>query len=458
MSQEFSEPPPGVDIQVVKSSADQLVIAVPPGGKKARGLGCFGFIWMAIVVPVSSVFILTDDADWDGGNAPSLFVLIPFFGLFWAVGIGMIIAWVRMRFTKLFLSVEREQFAIQKTLFGRKKLKKIQLDEKSHAKLIESYSENDVPVSAIQMEGIGQPENFATGLSYEEKRWLANTINQFLGTSGRAVNDRTDTGSLPTFCGDCGGELMIGDGKHVCPDCGRVYLEGENDNAFEIDPVSRRDRAAAIALRGAAGKITERPPALNPYELPADSDIRIDLDDGETLTFSYRVQIPFLVKIILGGFLSFFCLIWYGASLAVLASVIMNDDPIEAKIGMALFISIFLLSGLIPFGMLLTLFFARARLQMRRDEVTGSIGFLFLRKKKTISTNSISDVGLASTNVRRSGEIQIGGNFGEMTGAMIKSSEFNMPLTMSKNARFNKQVAGLARFQLERLGVKLDND
>ena len=62
---------------------------------------------------------------------------------------------------------------------------------------------------------------------------------------------------------------------------------------------------------------------------------------------------------------------------------------------MALFISIFLLSGLIPFGMLLTLFFARARLQMRRDEVTGSIGFLFLRKKKTISTNSISDVGLA---------------------------------------------------------------
>ena len=362
MSQEFSEPPPGVDIQVVKSSADQLVIAVPPGGKKARGLGCFGFIWMAIVVPVSSVFILTDDADWDGGNAPSLFVLIPFFGLFWAVGIGMIIAWVRMRFTKLFLSVEREQFAIQKTLFGRKKLKKIQLDEKSHAKLIESYSENDVPVYAIQMEGIGQPENFATGLSYEEKRWLANTINQFLGTSGRAVNDRTDTGSLPTFCGDCGGELMIGDGKHVCPDCGRIYLEGENDDAF------------------------------------------------------------------------------------------------EAKIGMALFISIFLLSGLIPFGMLLTLFFARARLQMRRDEVTGSIGFLFLRKKKTISTNSISDVGLASTNVRRSGEIQIGGNFGEMTGAMIKSSEFNMPLTMSKNARFNKQVAGLARFQLERLGVKLDND
>jgi len=457
MSQEFSAPPRGVGIQVVKSSADQLVIAVPPGGTKARRLGCSGFFCMAIVLPITCGIIY---GGFKGkiGNATFIFSVLAFTGMLWAVGIGMLIVWVRMRFTKIFLSVEREHFAIQKTLFGRKKLKKIQLDKNSHAKLIESYKENDVPVYAIQMVGIGQTENFATGLSYEEKRWLANTINQFLGTSGRTVTDRTDMSSLSTFCSECGVEFMIGDGKHVCPDCGRVYLEEEHDDVLETDPISQRDRAEKEVLRTAAGKITERPPALNPYELPADSDIRIDLDDGETLTFSYRVQIHFLIKIILGGFLSFFCLIWYGASLAVLASVIMNDDPIEAKIGMALFISIFLLSGLIPFGMLLTLFFARARLQMRRDEVTGSIGFLFLRKKKTISTNSISDVGLASTNVRRSGEIQIGGNFGEMTGAMIKSSEFNMPLTMSKNARFNKQVAGLARFQLERLGVKLDND
>jgi len=457
MSQEFSAPPPGVGIQVVKSSADQLVIAVPPGGKKARGLGCSGFILLAIVLLITCGIIYGGGED-ENGNPASIPGVLAFTGIFWAVGIGMIIVWVRMRFTKIFLSVEREQFAIQKTLFGRKKLKTIQLDEKSRAKLIESYSQNDVPVYAIQMEGIGQSENFATGLSYEEKRWLANTINRFLGTSGRAMTNRTDMGSLSTFCSECGGELMIGDGKHVCPDCGRVDLEGENDDVFEIDPVSRRDRAAAIALRSAAGKITERPPGMNPYELPADSDVRIDLDDGESLTFSYRVQIPFLIKIILGGFLSFFCLIWYGGSLTVLASVIMSDNPIETKLGIALFISIFLLSGLIPFGILLTLFFARARLQMRRDEVTGSIGFLFLRKKKTISTNSISDVGLASTHVRRSGEIQIGGNFGEMTGAMIKSSEFNMPLTMGKNARFNKQAAGLVRFQLERLGVKLDND
>ena len=45
-----------------------------------------------------------------------------------------------------------------------------------------------------------------------------------------------------------------------------------------------------------------------------------------------------------------------------------------------------------------------------------------------------------------------------MQACIIKSSEFNMPLTMSSDAQFNAQVAGLARFQLERLGVKLAND
>ena len=43
-------------------------------------------------------------------------------------------------------------------------------------------------------------------------------------------------------------------------------------------------------------------------------------------------------------------------------------------------------------------------------------------------------------------------------GCVMVSSEFNMPLTMSSDAEFTKQVAGLARFQLERLGVKLAND
>ena len=116
MSQEFSAPPRGVGIQVVKSSADQLVIAVPPGGTKARRLGCSGFFCMAIVLPITCG-IIYGGVEGKIGNATFMFSVLAFTGMLWAVGIGMIIAWVRMRFTKIFLSVEREHFAIQKTLF-----------------------------------------------------------------------------------------------------------------------------------------------------------------------------------------------------------------------------------------------------------------------------------------------------------------------------------------------------
>lgn len=459
MRQEFSTPPPGVGIQVVKSSAEQVVIAVPPGGKRARSLGCFGFAWMAIVLPVSGGILYGgfEEGDVELG---AILGILAFSGIFWAVGIGMIVAWIRMRFTEVFLSVEREQFAIQKTLFGRKKLKKIALDQNSHAELVESYSENDVPVYAIQMEGIGETEKFATGLSYEEKRWLASTINRFLGVDESFEAGGSDSTAQPTFCGDCGGQLMIGEGKRVCPDCARVYVEGADD-----DSVSDRNLSASNPL-GNSSKIIERPPALDPYELPKDSRIRIDLDDGETLAFSYRIQVPLVLRVIAGTFLTCFCCAWYGFLATFITAAVGGDEPVAVKLGILAFSSIFVIAGLMPLGMLLSLFFGRASLRMSRKKVTGAIGVLFLRKKKSLATESVSDVGLAQTilssqrfrrhGVQHSTRTQV--PVSSQKGAMIESFEFNMPLTMSGDAQFNEQVAGLARFQLERLGVKLAND
>jgi hypothetical protein len=80
MSQAFSIPPPGVGIKLVKSSAVQLVMAVPPGGKRARSIGCFGVFWLGITAAVSGGFLFADDAPKNGGNGPPLLVLIPFFG------------------------------------------------------------------------------------------------------------------------------------------------------------------------------------------------------------------------------------------------------------------------------------------------------------------------------------------------------------------------------------------
>jgi hypothetical protein len=90
----------------------------------------------------------------------------------------------------------------------------------------------------------------------------------------------------------------------------------------------------------------------------------------------------------------------------------------------------------------------------------GCFGVFWLTIVGGIATGSISDVGIASANVRhrRNGQMRTSGAFSGQKGCMIKSSEFNMPLTMSSDAQFNEQVAGLARFQLRRLGVDLVND
>ncbi len=468
MTQELKKPPAGVGIQVVKSSDSQLVIAIPPGGKRARSIGCFGVAWLGITATVSGGFLVAGFAEQNGDDAPPLFILIPLFGIFWAVGIGMIVAWVRMRFTQILLSVEREQFAIQKTLFGKKKLKKLPLDGNSHAELVESYSENDQPVYAIQMEGVSETEKFATGLSYEEKRWLASSINQFLGVSGRSKQIGGGTGSLPKYCEDCDSELMIGDGKRVCPDCARVYLEDSDDDSDSSsdNDLSDDDLSDMTDPSGSHARILERPPALDPYEIPGDSKIRIDLDDGETLTFSYGIQVPLVLKIFVGTFLTFFCSIWYGAVGTFIATAIGGDDPLAIKLGILAFMSLFVFAGLMPLGMLLALFFGRASIRMSPEQIVGAIGVLFLKKKKSITTESVSDVGLAVTmlssrrfrqrGVRHSTRTQ--GPLSSQKGAMLESSEFNMPLTMSSDAQFNKQVAGLVRFQLERVGVRLRND
>ncbi len=130
--------PPGGKLQIVDQNDSRLVISVPAGGKKARGIGCFAVAWLAITIPISLVFLLIDDADWEGGKAPPLLAMVAFFSLFYAVGFGMLYAWIRMRFMQVLVAVEPGRLTIQRSLFGRKKLKRCELPDDAHAELVES--------------------------------------------------------------------------------------------------------------------------------------------------------------------------------------------------------------------------------------------------------------------------------------------------------------------------------
>jgi len=450
--QQYSDPPGG-KLQIVDQSDSRLVISVPAGGKKARGIGCFAVLWLAITIPVSLVFLLVDDANWEGGQAPPLWGMVLFFGLFYAVGFGMLYAWIRMRFMEVLVAIEPGRLTIQRSLLGRKKLERCELADDARAELVEAYSSNDVPVYTVKINTLDGDEKFGTALSREEKQWIADTINRFLGhdpTGGAGLS----ADGWPTICDECGGDLLTGEKKRVCSGCGKVFTEGD----LERLAVGRSSLDLNTGWdRNGTGRITTEPDAIVPYELPPDSQITIERDEPECLQFSYRIRLPGAFRLIGGGFLLMFCSIWYGVVFSVIFGTLTDAKMGGEKWFILAFLSLFLMAGLAPLGMLLAIFLGRVRVLVTPDNLTASIGVGPLRKKKSMACRLIRQVGTGPIGTSRSRGLS-GATTSVLQGVIVRSSDFPLPLTISKDEQLNNEVAGLVRYQLSELGYLKPND
>jgi hypothetical protein len=166
--------PAGSRVQLMEAGRDRQVIYIPPGGKETTSLGCFALFW--------NLFMVVFTGAWLGpaGHGGLPIALFLFFGLFWAVGLGMLYFWIRMRFTRTYLLLERERIVVQRVLFGRKTTAETLLGADSKAGLVEAYRSNNVPVHTVTINGIGGTAKFGTPLSRPEKDWFVETINGFL--------------------------------------------------------------------------------------------------------------------------------------------------------------------------------------------------------------------------------------------------------------------------------------
>ena len=155
----------------------QLMIYIGPGsGKEVRSMGCFAVAWLGIVGTITGVMLLGGAAK----EAP-LLLLIPFAGIFWAVGLGLLYFAVRGRFGKQYLLVEPDRLVNKFELFGREKYKEFVLDVNSRASLVESFRSNNRPVYAVSVSGRDRPAKFGTFLPRKEKDWIVERINRHLG-------------------------------------------------------------------------------------------------------------------------------------------------------------------------------------------------------------------------------------------------------------------------------------
>jgi len=169
------ENPPGTRVQYRKVG-DQLVFFIPPGASKTnRSIGCFGVMWTAITGGVTIPIIVGGGID--AGDA--CFV-IPFLGIFWAIGLVFLYFWFRGRFGKTYVLLERDRLVVKFELLGREKFRNFYLDGESRARLDTSYSENDRPVFHVAVSTSDKDATFGTFLTREEKRWIVYRINRQL--------------------------------------------------------------------------------------------------------------------------------------------------------------------------------------------------------------------------------------------------------------------------------------
>lgn len=185
MTPEDAEPPVSLkqpdesDIEV-EEAADGVTLKVPPAGvwEGSKGLLVFSIFWNGFMAIVTGAFVFSND----GPKGKDLFIVVPFFGLFWAVGIGLALGAINMGKRRAVLAVVGDRLlALQTGIFGGKR----QQWQKEEILEIRSgpsgMTVNDVPVLELQIVPVtGSKFGMLSGRDETELRWVAAKLRHAL--------------------------------------------------------------------------------------------------------------------------------------------------------------------------------------------------------------------------------------------------------------------------------------
>lgn len=434
----FGSPPAGSGIQLAEATESRLVMVIPPGGKRARSMGCFALAWLAITIPVGVVFLyasMSGDVEWEGDGAPPVWGVVLFFSIFWSVGFIMGYVALKMKFESLMLCLEPGRLSIQRNFLGRKKISTIQLQEHSQAVLRTSYSENEVPVYRIEIEGAARTEKFGTALELVEKQWIVQTFNRFLGLESP---DGESHGSGDRFCAECGTQLMESDGKRICPDCGAIFYDDE-----ESDPEPSRTQVQA-------------PEDVAPEDIPPSSGLVVEDDSGDRLVVSFLLNPSQPIRIVVGGFCCLFAFVWMGVSGYLALSAVVEGG--EGSILFALFACVFFSFGFGPLLIGLAVAFGRARIAIDPEWLSVRFHCGPLGWTRRTATDGVQDVLLGENSFV---ETEVAGvRQNPMSVRMVKVETSGKPLilTLGSKPSISQNLCGVVRYQMHRLGYRLVSD
>lgn len=165
-------PEPLVSTKITKESVLGSQVWNIPASGRSGGFLFFAAFWLAITSVVSGGFLyafLSGKEIEKSGNFPD-WALIPFFGIFWAVGIGMAYAGLRAKYAKHRVIIQGNTITIQRSLFFKTKEKS--LPDPVSIEQVVFYSQNYTPVYGIEIKARSGKFRFGSSLRDEEKAWL----------------------------------------------------------------------------------------------------------------------------------------------------------------------------------------------------------------------------------------------------------------------------------------------
>lgn len=361
-------------IRVHAADESRLVLDIPPG-KQAAGIGCFALLWngfMAVFTTLLTVSLVNGKAQ-DFGFAP-----LAILSVFWLVGVGFIYAWVKLKFERCLLFVERDRAVLRKILLGRQKQTELELDPASRAELTESYRENERPVYRVTLVGAGEKRmHFGTSLDQSDKDWCVDAVNSLLQPVPAAVEAARASG--PMLCDACG---------EIIPDDANETLDGD-----AICPACSHQQQRVRSLADQDAALASLP---IPDELPQIVTVLENSPErlGLRLMLSQYPVVRWIVAVIGGGFAA----VWYSMTLGTLGGKLFSPDfqlPDDVFDWLPLLLMVpFLIGGLVPLSLALLALFGRLTTWIDRERLTIRLHVGPFGKKWRMAMDDLTDVRL----------------------------------------------------------------
>lgn len=171
------EPPAGTKIRVSVGGAGGKVWEIPASGKFGFFM-LFSLFWLAITALLSGMFLITFLSGGKiEGNMPE-WAMIPFFGIFWAVGLGTLYVGLRNMLARHTVTVEGGRLTWRRVMLGRVSEKSLACAGITTLAQREFYQQNYQPVYGIEIKGAEGKIRFGTTLEEVEKAWLVADLRE----------------------------------------------------------------------------------------------------------------------------------------------------------------------------------------------------------------------------------------------------------------------------------------